>query len=48
LQRPRGQAFAVEVKEVDKRRRAQRQTRARTNQFAAGKTTPCDVACPLK
>jgi hypothetical protein len=25
-----------------------RQTRARTTQISAGKTTPCDVVCPLK
>jgi hypothetical protein len=27
---------------------APRQTRARTNQISAGKTTPRDVVCPLK
>ena len=30
------------------RREPPRQTRARTTQISAGKTTPCDVVCPLK
>ena len=30
------------------RREPPRQTRARTTRISAGKTTPCDVVCPLK
>jgi hypothetical protein len=33
---------------VTPQRESPRQTRACTTQTPAGKTTPCDVACPLK